>query len=80
LVAAHQPSVEEVHRFVGRWWDFKGHSDIHDWIGDRLPLCPAPSIRWYTNFALMNKKAGLDWREKLTRGWTIKEPDPGLVV
>lgn len=73
MLVEFDPSVEEVHRFVGDWWDMKRHGDVYGWVGERLGLVPYPNIRWYT-MGVDAKAAGFNWQEKLTKQWTVAEP------
>jgi hypothetical protein len=59
------PSPVEVHNRVGDWfWD----QDVYDYIGDRLHLLNAISVRLYTK-AWERKQAGGDWKELIAEAY-----------
>ena len=78
LVIQFSPPLEEIHEHA-RPWVCREHPDIWNWIGERLSLCPVPSLRWYYH-AIERKKAGQDWSAWLCRVWTSLEPDMGALV
>jgi hypothetical protein len=71
LVLFFEPSNEEVHRFVGEWFQNRA---VYKFIEDHAAEIPEGSqdVRWYTNAELMDAQ-GLDWRSALTETWTNEE-------
>jgi hypothetical protein len=60
-VLMFEPSVEEVHRKAGTWFD---DAEIYQWFGDNLHRVREPSMRHYVR-ARELKAAGMDWTEVL---------------
>ena len=60
------PSPEEVHAFVGKWF---AEPEIYDFISNRLDDIPQHSIRYYV-IAKEHKLLGLDWKKALLESWT----------
>jgi hypothetical protein len=52
------PTPEEVHRAVVRWFD---DQEVHDWFGRHLRQLPLVDMRMYMH-AVQDKRAGRDWR------------------
>lgn len=66
-----QPTVQEVHDYVGRWYKkAKVCDEVYDYIGQNLHHITKPSARDYVN-AQRLKDAKLDWREALHETWGI---------
>jgi hypothetical protein len=64
-----QPTVQEVHDYVGRWYKAAHVSDeVYYYIGQNLQHITKPSARDYIN-AQRLKDAKLDWREALHETW-----------
>jgi hypothetical protein len=60
-VILFEPTALEVHQRAAQWfWD----QEIFDFLGERLHLLTAPSMRHYV-MAWEEKQAGLDWRHFL---------------
>jgi hypothetical protein len=64
-----EPMAEEVHARTAEWFT---DAEIFDFIGERLHLIAAPSMRLYVR-ALELKRANLDWRQHLLRCWLPNE-------
>lgn len=56
------PPSEEVHKYVGTWFDVKADKDVYDYVGSRLHLSASPSCRLYVK-AQQWKHAELGWRD-----------------
>jgi len=56
-----EPSAEEVHREVAKWfWD----QAIYDWFGEHLHLIPNPTMRAYVRAAEL-QASGINWVQHL---------------
>jgi hypothetical protein len=71
-VVFFDPGAEELHRFVGRWFQDR---EVYEFIGQHLGEITRPSIRFYVK-AADHKRAGLDWKGTLLHSWT-NEPVRG---
>ena len=60
-VIVFDPSAEEVHRQVARWFD---DEEILSWFGSHLHLVHRPSMRHYLRAAEL-KRAGLNWMQAI---------------
>jgi hypothetical protein len=60
-VIVFEPSAEEVHRQVARWFD---DVEILSWFESHLHLVHRPSMRHYLRAAEL-KRAGLDWMQAI---------------
>ena len=60
-VIAFEPTAEEVHRQVRRWF---GDKEIMEWFERHLHMVHRPSMRHYVRAAEL-KKAGLDWMQSI---------------
>ena len=59
VILYFDPTNEEVHRAVARWyWD----QEIHDWFGQHLRRLPPLDARWYV-IAHQDKRSLRDWRQ-----------------
>jgi hypothetical protein len=70
-VVFFDPAPEEVHRFVGQWFE---DEEIYSFIGNHLDEIPRPSIRFYVH-AQEHKRHGLDWRAVLVESWTNEKTE-----
>ncbi|HLX61014.1 MAG TPA: hypothetical protein VKX17_07000 [Planctomycetota bacterium] len=71
-----EPTVQEVHKYVGTWFAEK---DVYDFIGNNLFRVTHPHCRWYTK-ALDEKRSNADWRKWLLTQWADKDENPYLPV
>ena len=64
-VVFFDPSPEEIHAYVGRWFKVE---EIYAFIGKHLDEIPQHSIRYYI-IAQEHKKQYLDWQQILLESW-----------
>lgn len=78
IVIFFDPMPEEIHRFVGKWFEDK---EIFQFIEHHLDQITRHSIRYYVT-AKNVKRLGLDWKKALLESWTqeSEETDPQKVV
>lgn len=80
-VVFFEPTVHEVHRYVGTWWDHDNHGEIYKFIGENLDKITIPSCRWYED-AKNEKNLRNDWVEWLRRQWhgAAEDGDADLAI
>jgi hypothetical protein len=55
------PTPDEIVKYVRSWFDLKRHSDVFEYVSERLHLTPSASCRYYVH-GVKWKRADLDWR------------------
>jgi len=57
-----QPTVAEVHKYVGTWFD---DSDVYEWVGRRIFLADEPNIRSYLAVKTLKNSGVKDWEKQV---------------